>query len=155
MVRTGRGRAVATRARVRQASGTGETQVTPAVGATLGGVSRRFLSPRWLALHAVALAAVVVFCRLGWWQIRRAGEGNPLSYGYALEWPVFAAFTIFVWYRIVRDSVEPPAEPPRRATPLPLPTLPERPAAPAVTDQDDPVLAAYNRYLRELNRRDG
>jgi DNA-binding transcriptional regulator of glucitol operon len=116
-------------------------------------VARRFWTPRWLALHVLALAAVVVFARLGWWQIRRAGEGNALSYGYALEWPVFAAFTVFVWYRIVRDSIEPPpANPPKPRAALPVPTLPPRPGAPAPTEEDDPALAAYNRYLAELNR---
>jgi DNA-binding transcriptional regulator of glucitol operon len=115
-------------------------------------VHRRFFSPRWLVLHVLALAAVVVFCRLGWWQIGRAGDGNALSYGYALEWPVFAAFTVFVWYRIVRDAVQAPAPHAPTRTSAALPTLPPRPQAPP--DDDDPVLTAYNRYLAELNRRD-
>jgi DNA-binding transcriptional regulator of glucitol operon len=144
-------------------------------------VHRRFASPRWVAPHVLVLALVAAFLRLGWWQLRRAGQGNPLSFGYALEWPVFAAFTVFVWYRAMRDSIEPPAagadrpgaDPatPERATPgragsgrsgserggapaFPLPTLPPRPQVAAGQDEDDPVLAAYNRYLDELARND-
>jgi DNA-binding transcriptional regulator of glucitol operon len=101
-----------------------------------------------VALHVLMLVLVVVFLRLGWWQVRRAGEGNVLSYGYAAEWPVFAAFTVFVWYRIMRDSVRVPAPRPERPT-YTLPTLPERPAT--VAEEDDPALAAYNDYLRQLH----
>jgi DNA-binding transcriptional regulator of glucitol operon len=100
------------------------------------------------------LAMVALFLRLGWWQVRRAGDGNALSYGYALEWPVFAAFTVFVWYRIMRDSVQPPdrTPAPRERTgtaAFTVPTLPQRPAT--VPEPEDPVLAAYNEYLRRLN----
>jgi DNA-binding transcriptional regulator of glucitol operon len=115
-------------------------------------VRRRFTSPRWLALHALVLVLVAVFLALGWWQVRRAGEGNVLSYGYAVEWPVFAAFTIFVWYRVMRDSVQTPPE--RRSRPrFAVPTLPERPVRPADPADDDPALAAYNEYLKRLNER--
>jgi DNA-binding transcriptional regulator of glucitol operon len=106
-----------------------------------------------VALHVLVLALVVAFLRLGWWQVRRAGQGNPLSYGYALEWPVFAGFTVFVWYRSMRDSVEPPPAAPKRAAErFPVPTLPRRPEV--ATGEDDPALAAYNRYLEELARND-
>jgi DNA-binding transcriptional regulator of glucitol operon len=120
-------------------------------GATLGRVLRKFLTPRWLALHLLVVVLVVVFCRLGWWQARRAGEGNALSVGYALEWPVFAAFTVFVWYRTVRDTLRPPPDAATPAAPAyALPVLPARPAAPAVGEDEDPELAAYNRYLASL-----
>ena len=115
---------------------------------------RRFCSPRWLAFHLLALVLVGAFLGLGWWQLRRAGEGNTLSWGYALEWPLFAAFTGFVWYRTLRDTVRPPADaPPRvRARPAarPVPDLPARPAAAAVGQDEDPALAEYNRYLAAL-----
>jgi hypothetical protein len=131
---------------------------------TLGCVPRKFLAPRWLAFHLLTLVLVAVFCRLGWWQIRRAGQGNPLSFGYALEWPVFAAFTLFVWYRTVRDTVRPPGRPgPGAADPAPggvpaapagLPVLPARPAPAPVREDEDPQLAAYNRYLAALAEAD-
>jgi DNA-binding transcriptional regulator of glucitol operon len=118
-------------------------------------VLRRFCSPRWLAFHLLVLVLVATFCALGWWQVRRAGEGNALSFGYALEWPAFAAFTVFVWYRTLRDTVRPPAaEQPAAPPAYAMPVLPAHPAPPAVPEDEDPELAAYNRYLAALAETD-
>jgi hypothetical protein len=113
---------------------------------------RRLLTPGWLVRHAVAALLVVGFLGLGWWQISRAAEGNTLSWGYAVEWPVFAGFVVFLWYREARATVRgvhpppnatsgPPAPPDRHvttassATPEPVATadrsaVPHRPATP-------------------------
>ena len=118
---------------------------------------RRLLAPRWLAWHALTLAVAVVFFRLGLWQWHQAVQtGSPQNMGYALQWPAFALFAVAVWWRVARDAVRPPdgAEPPpprpprpaRRPAPEPAPAVP-------VTDEEDPELAAYNRYLAELNER--
>ena len=56
---------------------------------------RRFLTPSWLLRHAAMVGLVAAFLALGWWQVGRARGGNMLSYGYAIEWPVFALFVIF------------------------------------------------------------
>ena len=69
---------------------------------------RRFVTPGWLLRHAALVLLVAGFLVLGWWQLGRARGGNALSFGYAIEWPVFALFVIFLWYREVR------AELPRR-----------------------------------------
>lgn len=37
-----------------------------------GGVRRWYLTPRWLALHAIALVAMLACARLGWWQLDRS-----------------------------------------------------------------------------------
>lgn len=122
-----------------------------------------FLRPKWLALHALTLVLVVTFLGLGWWQVRRAGEGNVLSFGYALEWPLFAGFTVFVWVRLIRDRLHPPESargsagglaplrPPLRPAPLrpALPVLPPRPVSPE--PEPDEELVAYNRYLAALH----
>ena len=55
--------------------------------------------------HLVMVVLVAACLGLGWWQIGRAAGGNPLSFGYAFEWPVFALFVIFIWYREVRDWI--------------------------------------------------
>jgi hypothetical protein len=113
-----------------------------------------FWTPRWLVRHAVALALIVAFLALGRWQFNRAAEGNVLSYAYAVEWPVFAGFVAFVWYREVRqaratrnasaDQAEDRGAPPVRSS---------RPArtGPGYDDGDDANLAAYNRYLAWLS----
>jgi DNA-binding transcriptional regulator of glucitol operon len=113
---------------------------------------RRLLAPRWLLGHAVVLVLAVLFLRLGWWQWHRAVDTRSAqSLGYALQWPFFAAFGVLVWVRICRDVTRPPetvrpVKPQRRPAPEPAPAAP-------VTDEEDPELAAYNRYLAELNER--
>lgn len=74
---------------------------------------RRLLTPAWLARHGSVAALVAVFLALGWWQIDRAAAGNTLSWAYAIEWPVFAGFVIFVWWREIRREMRPePSDPP-------------------------------------------
>jgi hypothetical protein len=97
---------------------------------------------------------------LGWWQIGRAIGGNALSFGYAIEWPVFALFVIFVWLHEVRaarrpagaaheqagehgEAVQDPAE-------VLLSSVPVRSRPPDQPDGDDPSLRAYNEYLAWL-----
>jgi DNA-binding transcriptional regulator of glucitol operon len=95
---------------------------------------------------------------LGWWQIGRAAGGNSLSYGYAVEWPVFALFVIFMWYREVQTVLRgapPGAEPVTEPVTKPMrqpetAQLPDRPAVPVTSTEDDPELAAYNDMLAWL-----
>jgi DNA-binding transcriptional regulator of glucitol operon len=108
---------------------------------------RRLFTPRWVLVHVAVLVIVVAFLRLGWWQVQRAADGNLLSYGYAVQWPVFAGFVVFVWIKEMRDArrqaeATPEPTPPRRRTPH---------TGPAYDDTDDAELAAYNRYLTWLN----
>jgi len=120
-------------------------------------------SPSWIARHVVATVLTLGFLALGWWQYHRAADGNVLSWGYAFEWPVFAAFVVFLWIREVQhehrtrrapaDQVTPETPAPERRAGGPVTVgrpvrVPTRPAA-AVED-DDPELAAYNDYLSWL-----
>ncbi|MFS8478920.1 MAG: hypothetical protein FWJ93_08160 [Micromonosporaceae bacterium] len=123
---------------------------------------RRFLTPRWLALHAVMIVLVTAFLALGWWQVTRARAGNTISVAYAAEWPVFALFVFGIWVREVRaelrSSGKPsePAEPtqpqPQRRRPVVVPVTPVGGASGAANHDadDDPALAAYNEYLAWL-----
>jgi DNA-binding transcriptional regulator of glucitol operon len=116
-----------------------------------------------LVVHALAAVLVVGCLALGWWQVDRARQGNLLSYGYALEWPAFAGFVVFVWVGEVRRMLR--AAPPDQtiSTGTPDPARPgvaaamSRPArvGPAYDDRDDEQLAAYNRYLAWLNANPG
>ncbi len=63
---------------------------------------RRLLTLRWLLVHAAVVILVVGFLLLCWWQVSRARNGNLLSFGYAIEWPAFAAFVIWVWVKEMR-----------------------------------------------------
>lgn len=77
---------------------------------------RRLTSPGWLLKHAIVLALVAGFLILGWWQFGRAKQGNALSLGYTFEWPLFAAFVIFIWVREMRITrCGPPGDRPHPA----------------------------------------
>jgi DNA-binding transcriptional regulator of glucitol operon len=115
---------------------------------------RLLLTPKWLAWHAFALVATYVMVRLGLWQWHRAhATHSAQNMGYALQWPAFALFGLAVWWRVCRDAVRPPDD--RQAEPAkPARRPPPEPAAAVapVTDEEDPELAAYNRYLAQLSR---
>lgn len=121
---------------------------------------RRVLTPRWILVHLAAVVLVIAFLLLGWWQLRRAASGNLLSYGYAIQWPAFAVFVVFVWIKEIRRILAGASERPdgastsdpdaRAGRPVPRPARARRPEA-GWDDSDDDELAAYNHYLAWLN----
>jgi DNA-binding transcriptional regulator of glucitol operon len=138
-------------------------------------VRRLILSPRWIVWHVLTLGAMVTCGWLAAWQWQRAGSamGSALNVGYGLQWPLFAVFFAVMWWRMLRmeaarleeapeeTSAEPaPMAQPSSAEPKaapedgPSPFRPRPFAAPPVTDDEDPELAAYNRMLAELAARD-
>jgi hypothetical protein len=105
------------------------------------------------------LLLVAAFLVLGWWQIDRARGGNALSFGYAVEWPAFAIFVIFVWYREIRNERRgAPVEPVRIAAPVLVRAGRDAPGldaieaapAPSAPEEVDPELDKYNRLLAWL-----
>ncbi|HEY8534614.1 MAG TPA: hypothetical protein VIL44_12245 [Micromonospora sp.] len=120
---------------------------------------KRLLTPGWIALHVVTVVLVGTFLALGWWQINRAVSGNLQSWAYALEWPVFAGFVLFVWFREVRQRWRNAPPPTPTSEPAPAsgyrrPIRVHRPLQP-VDGEADPELAEYNRYLAWLNENPG
>lgn len=117
---------------------------------------RILLSPTWLIGHVLVLAAFVTCLWLGWWQLSRydSPTGSVHNVGYALQWPVFGAFGLFFWLRVIRADLRPPATEAAQE-----PAEPAAPAEPdgatsariAADEQADPELAAYNRYLAQLH----
>ncbi len=82
----------------------------------------------------MALILFVPGCvALTWWQGTRALDGNTLSWVYTFEWPIFAAYATYMWWKLVHDEPGPGA----------------RRSAPPVEPDGD--LDAYNRYLADLN----
>ncbi|WCN80460.1 hypothetical protein [Micromonospora sp. LH3U1] len=135
---------------------------------------RRLWTPAWIARHVAMVVLAVSFLGLGWWQISRATAGNSLSWGYAVEWPIFAGFVVYVWWREVKlarrraaEADAPPANPADvpASEPAPAVTIGSRPAVrrpvrvsrvPATGDAvEDTDLAAYNHYLSWLNANPG
>ena len=117
---------------------------------------RRLVTRGWLARHALAAVLVAGCLALGWWQIRRAAGGNTLSWAYSVQWPVFAGFVVFIWWREVRRALgrEPRAAARTGAQPARRPVITARPA-PVVDDGADPELTAYNDYLAWLSANPG
>ncbi len=112
-------------------------------------------SPRAIGLHVTALVVVPGCIALCWWQVDRALSGNGLSWAYVFEWPFFAGYAVYLWWKLVHERPDSPAvlrapgpEPGAEAS-----ELSERPAegGPGAAESDeDAELAAYNRYLAAL-----
>ena len=131
-----------------------------------------WFSPRALRLHAVLLVVVPAFTAMCVWQITRALGGNELSWAYVFEWPIFAAYAVYMWWRLVHERVGESSSPvtaggPPGSTGQAAPTRNAPagivsgeglalPAEPSVRphDEGDAELAAYNAYLAELAERD-
>jgi hypothetical protein len=65
---------------------------------------RFLISRRWLTWHATAALGVAGMAAMGDWQFHRAMSGNPLSWAYTFEWPLFAVFGVVFWAKTVRDE---------------------------------------------------
>ncbi len=72
------------------------------------GVLSLVLSPRWIAWHLLSLGAMVTCGLLAAWQWRRAGTalGSAVNVGYGLQWPVFAVFFGWMWWRMLRIELQ-------------------------------------------------
>jgi DNA-binding transcriptional regulator of glucitol operon len=121
---------------------------------------RRLCTPAWIARHVLTVVLVAAFTALGWWQISRAAAGNTLSWAYAVEWPIFAGFAIFIWVREARQTLRPDDDP-AGSTPPPAgtpgvrrPVRSARVLVPAA-EENDPELRDYNHYLSWLNANPG
>lgn len=129
-------------------------------------------------LIALAILGAIICLLLAYWQFSRwdSASGSGLNFGYALQWPFFGAFLIFIYVRFIRleaehDNQQPgesaeaaggalPVPEDTAATEEPVTEIPEdilptrRPTVQDVDAEDD-TLAAYNRYLEELNEAGG
>jgi DNA-binding transcriptional regulator of glucitol operon len=127
-------------------------------------VLRLVLSPRWIAWHLLTLGAMTTCGFLAAWQWRRAGSalGSALNVGYGLQWPAFAVFFAYIWWRMLRievdkvreaEAAEGPRVEARASADGPSPFV-HRPGRVTVTDADDPAMAEYNRMLAALAAQD-
>jgi DNA-binding transcriptional regulator of glucitol operon len=106
------------------------------------------------ALIALVIIAACGCLALGWWQWTRfeSASGSFQNLGYALQWPLFAAFVVYAYRKFVRYEEEPPQKP-DTPTEIPAGLLPERPRA-QTAEPDDPALREYNAYLADLAQAD-
>lgn len=106
------------------------------------------------------IAAAAGCLGLAWWQWTRfeSNSGDFQNLGYALQWPLFAGFCVYAYYKFVRLEEAPPELTAQdTVTEIPAGILPERPRAGAddpAADEADPTLSQYNAYLAELAKGD-
>jgi DNA-binding transcriptional regulator of glucitol operon len=107
------------------------------------------------ALVALVIVAAAGCLALAWWQWSRfeSASGTFQNLGYALQWPMFAGFCVYAYYKFVRYEDSPPPVTRDAVTEIPAGLLPERPTAAAPSDSD-PALREYNAYLAELAAQD-
>lgn len=121
---------------------------------------------RRITVGSVCVLSVVICCGLAWWQWERyaSAGGTFQNLGYVLQWPLFGLFPLFMAWRMHRlrrqkqhqergggVTSESRASVQRSARPAVV--QPSAPRTGPSADEDD-ELAAYNRYLAELNARD-
>jgi hypothetical protein len=109
---------------------------------------RVWFSRRAIALHAVIIVVVPTFLGLCAWQVDRALSGNGLSWAYVFEWPFFAGYAIYMWWRFLHEPPE-GAEGDRPVTNGKVAAIEAAPASEAESEEE----AAYNDYLSELAER--
>ena len=135
---------------------------------------RTWLTPRAIAMHVTLLVVVPTFAGLFWWQVQRVRQGNTLSWAYVFEWPFFAAYAVYMWWKLVHDQAAIDGEPgpvspagaerTTSAEPVSVRLDAAVPDSTATTvgpvarrgpasrqDEDDEEMAAYNQYLAELD----
>lgn len=100
-------------------------------------------SPRAFKLHATVMFVVAACLALGWWQLERALGGNTLSWVYTFEWPFFAAYGVYMWWRLIHEE---PGTDKRIRGAAATKGMPEEQST-----REEEELARYNEYLAELN----
>jgi len=67
-------------------------------------IVRKYFTRRCIGLHLLTLVLVPTFLLLGRWQYHAAMSGNTLSWVYTFEWPAFAVYALYVWWKLIHDQ---------------------------------------------------
>jgi hypothetical protein len=107
---------------------------------------------RRAGIVALCVLSLVACVGLAWWQWQRfeSNTGSWQNLGYVLQWPLFGLFPAFMFWRLRKLRTQPPESP----EPTPEPDTSVKPVVAQNSHDDDPELAAYNRYLARLNALD-
>jgi DNA-binding transcriptional regulator of glucitol operon len=128
--------------------------------------------------HVLTLGAMVTCGLLAAWQWGKAGTamGSAVNVGYGLQWPIFAIFFGYMWWRMLsmeaeqlkapadaEAAPEPEAVVVEQKTEAPPPVVPDGPSPfgprpvsyePDEDDREGRALSAYNRMLAQLAAHD-
>ena len=66
----------------------------------------RWFSSGAVKLHVLAIVSVAGMLYLFAWQLGRALAGNTLSWAYTIEWPMFAGYAVYMWWRLLHEQPE-------------------------------------------------
>ena len=107
-----------------------------------------------LKLHLTLAAGLALCIGAFVFEVGRALGGNTLSWAYVFEWPIFAAFAVYMWWNLLHETDGRSRKRPAAAAPT-GPAVPDvggdAPAdAPGSPVDDDPDLAAWQAYLRTM-----
>jgi hypothetical protein len=100
-------------------------------------------SGRALRLHLTLAVMLAGFALLFRWQLHRALGGNELSWAYTVEWPIFAFYAVFMWWKLLHEDLA-TARPPRFG----------RERKQRRLNDEAEELTAYNAYLARLQNED-
>jgi hypothetical protein len=75
-------------------------------------------------------------------ELSRALEGNTLSWAYVFEWPIFEAFAVYMWWKLLHED-EIAAKPKKVSA-----------RAKKASAADQIKLDAWNSYLKDLAQAD-
>jgi type VI protein secretion system component VasK len=121
---------------------------------------RKLLTFRWMSFHVLVIGCTVLFCILGHWQwdVGDTHRGTLRNFAYGMEWWVFAVILLFCWVRLLRQELsgetKEKAEAAEKRPRAPRYRVPAPQVTATVDDDEDPEMAAYNRYLNALHQRD-
>lgn len=59
-----------------------------------------------IKLHLIALVVIGACLALGWWQLHRALGGHGQSWAYTIEWPLFAGYGGWMWWKLLHEEPE-------------------------------------------------
>jgi hypothetical protein len=96
-------------------------------------VRNRWFRSGAIKLHILAIFIVAVCLTAGWWQLQRATGGNGNSWAYVVEWPFFAGYAGWMWWKLLHEEPGFAKEEPA-ATEPPAAEGPPAPEAPPAAD---------------------
>ena len=101
-----------------------------------------------IKVHIGLALALAICVPAGIFELTRALGGNTLSWAYTFEWPIFAGFAFYMWWRLLNGD---PVIPEEIAF---NPNDPKAQKRKALSAEETTRLEQWNDYLRALERSD-
>jgi hypothetical protein len=131
---------------------TGDPSSSSASGASQPpsvGQPHRLTGSAALRLHLTLASGLIICFGAFSFEIFRALGGNTLSWLYVFEWPFFAGFSIYMWWKLLNESYGGPTRSgPTRSGGGPKASAGDSSAA---AEESDEALRAWNQYLAEMS----